>query len=257
MDIKTYSPAESLEPFVKKYLILETEEERVNNVFPEGSLAMALRFRGEVDFLNGGSQERLPPAALSGLRKSRRLIRYSAKAGNILVIFREGAAGAFFKEPLHELAGQSVPLEYLEGYKTVSRLEERLAESAGHEVKIRLVEDFLLSALRRPQVDQAIFSALQYIRSAHGTIRVAHLADVACLSRDAFEKRFRKVVGLPPKTYSYLIRMRSVLNSSLTEGSLAETALNWGYFDQPHFNRDFKNFTGQTPTEFLKSPRFW
>lgn len=40
---------------------------------------------------------------------------------------------------------------------------------------------------------------------------------------------------------------------SLKHQIIAQTALNAGYYDQSHFVKDFKIFTGQTPSEFLKS----
>jgi len=46
-------------------------------------------------------------------------------------------------------------------------------------------------------------------------------------------------------------------NGGSRRHALTETAFDAGYFDQPHFNKDFKLFTGQTPTDFLKSPIFW
>jgi AraC-like DNA-binding protein len=35
---------------------------------------------------------------------------------------------------------------------------------------------------------------------------------------------------------------------------LAEVALEAGYFDQPHFTREFREFTGQSPAQFLGEP---
>ncbi|MNL74133.1 Helix-turn-helix domain protein [compost metagenome] len=51
--------------------------------------------------------------------------------------------------------------------------------------------------------------------------------------------------------------MKSVVEKGRTGLTLAQIALEAGYFDQPHFNKDFKLFTGLTPTEFFKSPGLW
>jgi len=51
--------------------------------------------------------------------------------------------------------------------------------------------------------------------------------------------------------------MKSVLQKGRSGQPLAQIALDAGYFDQPHFNKDFKLFTGVTPTEFFKSPLLW
>jgi transcriptional regulator GlxA family with amidase domain len=76
------------------------------------------------------------------------------------------------------------------------------------------------------------------------------------MSQDAFEKRFRKSVGVSPKQFSYIVRMKAVVNGSRLK-SLSAIALEAGYFDQPHFNKDFKLFTGQAPGDFFLKPREW
>jgi AraC-like DNA-binding protein len=98
---------------------------------------------------------------------------------------------------------------------------------------------------------------LDRIHLTKGIIRIKDLADALCISQDAFEKRFRRVVGITAKQFSYIIRMRYIISNGLRKQTLAEVAFNAGYFDQPHFNKDFKLFTGLTPTDFLKSPVFW
>ncbi|NBP68757.1 MAG: AraC family transcriptional regulator, partial [Cytophagia bacterium] len=39
--------------------------------------------------------------------------------------------------------------------------------------------------------------------------------------------------------------------------SFIDMALANNYYDQSHFNKDFKRFTGQMPTDFFKSASYW
>lgn len=248
MNIDTHTPTELLKPFIKTYLIIESQDELVNRVLPDTSLAIAFRYKGQVNYITDSSRNGLPVSVVSGLRKSVRLINYTKNTGNILVIFKEAGATAFFKEPLHELFEESVPLDNF--IPQVSIIEEQLAEAQDNNQRITIVEQFLLSK-------KLIAAAIQKIHSAKGIIKIKELADTLYISQDAFEKRFRKIAGTSPKQFSSVVRMKSIINQRPQNQTLTEIAFDAGYFDQAHFNKDFKLFTGQTPTDFFKSPPSW
>jgi AraC-like DNA-binding protein len=255
MDI--YLPSPLLSPFIRHFMIIESHEEVVNRVLPNTSLVMAFRFKGRVNQLEDDVKKKLPASMISGLRKSGRLINYSKDAGNILVNFKEAGANAFIQEPLHELFGQSLSLDELRGYHNVSEIEERLAEATDNSTRIALVEDFLLTKLCYHKPDQLVVAALKRIQHSVGNIRMAELAEELCISQDAFEKRFRKAVGISPKQFSFIIRMKSVIDNGRNKNQLlSEIAFEAGYFDQPHFNKDFKLFTGLAPKDFFKASAF-
>jgi methylphosphotriester-DNA--protein-cysteine methyltransferase len=62
--------------------------------------------------------------------------------------------------------------------------------------------------------------------------------------------RFRQQVGLPPKTVARLIRFGQVLRSIDQGRSWERIAAESGYADQPHLVREFRRFTGTTPTDY-------
>jgi AraC-like DNA-binding protein len=108
-----------------------------------------------------------------------------------------------------------------------------------------------------PHPDKLVFNAIQKIRATNGIVKMKELAETFYISQDAFEKRFRRVVGTSPKQFSNIIKIRSIVDSKPKNGSLSQVALEAGYFDQPHFNKEFKLFTGLPPTDFFKIPQAW
>jgi AraC-like DNA-binding protein len=260
MIFNAYIPTELLRPFIKTYLIVESldvEANLVNKVMPDTSLVMSFRYKGQVkDGFGENKKKSLPSSAFSGLRKSVRIFSYSKNAGNILVLFKEARAAAFFKEPLHEIFDAIVSLDNFISHQSFSILEEQLVGAASNIQRIALIEKFLLSKLYDHKPDKLILTALQKIHSTNGAIKIKDLTGTLNISRDPFEKRFRRVVGTSPKQFSAIIRMGYIISSMQQEQTLTAIALDAGYFDQPHFNRDFKQFTGQTPTDFFKIPSF-
>lgn len=255
--MKTYTPTVLLRPFIKAYKIIESRDELINRVVPNTSFALAFRFRGQISYITETGKTALPSATFSGLRKSVRLINYAAQTAALIVQFEETGVSAFFRQPLHALFEESISLDNFIPPSEISIVEERLAETANDLTKIAIVEQFLYSKLRHYKTDKLVSEAVARIHSNHGTIKINALAQNLYISNDAFEKRFRKVVGATAKQFSSIIRIKTIIDQSPAPSTFTEVALKHGYYDQPHFNKDFKFFTGQTPTEFFKSGMYW
>lgn len=231
------------------------QDEQVNHIMPDTSLVMVFRFKGQVSFLENNHQNKLPTSMISGLRKTGKLVNYAKSSANLMVVFNEAGANAFIKTPLYELYDNSVSLDHI--YKDAAAIEEQLTEAKTNTARIQLTEQYLLSKLYPGEPDKLVLAALEKIHAAKGIIKIKELTQSLYISQDAFEKRFRRVVGVAPKQFSNIIRMKYIVSNGLTKETLTEVAFNAGYFDQPHFNKDFKLFTGKTPTEFINTPPLW
>ncbi|MES2388587.1 MAG: helix-turn-helix domain-containing protein [Bacteroidota bacterium] len=256
MTAEAHIPSALLRPFIKAYLIIESREELVNRVLPDTSLVIAFRFKGQVNYVTENNLEALPGSVISGLRKSVRLINYLDNSATFLIRFKEAGAKAFFREPMHELFEESVSLDtFISGHE-LSLIEEQLAEADNNLQRVAVIEAFLLSKLCNNNPDRLVAAAVQKIHSASGSIKIQELAKSLFISHDAFEKRFRQTVGTSPKQFASLIRMNSVISNTGRE-SFSDKVFDAGYFDRSHFNKEFKLFTGQTPTDFFKAGLYW
>lgn len=257
MHIETHVPSDLLKPYIRHYLVIESADELVNRVLPGTAPVMAFRFKGRVNYLTGDKVDRTPAAAISGLRKSFRLINYTPGAGTVLVQFKEVGITAFFTQPLHELFEESISLDHFISRQTLADVEEQLAEATNNQQRIKLIETFLSAQLPGNQPDQLIAAAINKIHMGNGAVKIKELANTLYISHDAFEKRFRRAVGSSPKQFSSIVRMKAFINRSKQGQPLTRMALDAGYFDQAHFNKEFKIFTGQTPSLFFRSDSFW
>lgn len=256
MNITDFIPTEKLKPFVKTYKIIESQYELENRVLPSTSLAMAFRFKGQNSYNTGFGKTQLPNITLSGLRKSVRMINYSENTATLIVLFKECGAAAFFKKPLHELFEKSISLDCIIDSGELFRVEDLLSEANSNAQRVAVVEQFLLQRITCLGIDKLVSEAVANIHRANGFVKIKELAGTLYISNDAFEKRFRKIVGSSPKQFASIVRMSSVVLQKPTE-SFMDIAYSAGYYDQAHFNKDFKLFTGQTPTDFYRSPSHW
>jgi AraC-like DNA-binding protein len=98
-----------------------------------------------------------------------------------------------------------------------------------------------------PEVERA----WRLVRQTGGAIRIGVLAQEVALSPRALQSRFREQVGISPKMSARLARIGRA-HQYLTAGrSVAEVAESIGYYDQAHFNRDFRDLMRMTPGEYI------
>src|SRR5262249_45351761 len=97
-----------------------------------------------------------------------------------------------------------------------------------------------------------ITKIVQHFEITGSRISVSATARHAGLSMRQFERRFREAVGISPKLFSRMQRFQHVFHA--LEGPHTDwvtEAIRCGYFDQAHLIRDFREFTGATPTALL------
>ena len=80
--------------------------------------------------------------------------------------------------------------------------------------------------------------------------RIGALADELGWSRRHLAATVRQELGMAPKPLARLLRFEGALQRLRAGADLADAALDSGYYDQAHFNRDFRAFAGVTPTEY-------
>jgi AraC-like DNA-binding protein len=169
------------------------------------------------------------------------------------VHFHPGGSHPFLKNPCEELTNLHVSLDDIWS-RDIKHVREALFEAPTIHEKFQLLERWLLSRLNKPLVrHRAVELGLEKLKS-NADVFISDLADAANLSQRRFIEVFRKEVGLTPKGFQRLIRFQRVLTKvqHLRAPDWSEIALDSGYFDQAHFNRDFKEFSGLTPSQYLK-----
>jgi AraC-like DNA-binding protein len=245
-------PTDRLKPYIKYFVISESKAENSYKVFPSTGLVIGFQYRGQLSTVNSGKETKLATAGISGISDSYKIFKNSNDTGTILVYFTEVGLTHFTSLPANELFNQSVSLEpVFEGDK-IKVTEEKLAFAKTGSQRIHIVEHFLLSQLKDIESDKLIVEAVRLIYSSKGAIRINELNKKLFISQSPFEKRFRKLVGTSPKKFASIVRFHSVLNDLNHITSRAEICYDNHFFDQAHFIKDFKQYTGDTPETFKR-----
>jgi AraC-like DNA-binding protein len=155
--------------------------------------------------------------------------------------------------PMDELAHHCVELDALLG-PAASELIEQVYEAPSWEARFALLDAFLARRLAdaSPPVPGVEYAWRELSRT-HGAVPVSRLVEETGWSRRHLSARFREHVGLTPKVFGRILRFQRARHElGRSDGpSLAEIALDCGYYDQAHLNRDFREFAGRTPSELI------
>jgi AraC-like DNA-binding protein len=165
------------------------------------------------------------------------------------VSFRPGCAPAVLRVAASELAGQHVSLNALWG-RRAARLRERLLEAAEPAAIFRIMEQQLRACFHAPLLmHSAVAHALASNWSAN---QVSDVQRDTGFSPKHFISLFRASVGVTPKHYYRIQRFNQITRCLASGGpvKLADIADLSGYSDQAHMTREFREFSGVTPSQY-------
>ncbi len=253
MKFDKHFPTDRLKPYIRYFVVSEHELEQAYKVFPSSGLVIGFQYKGKLASIKDNTITPLSSAGITGISDRYKIFKNSASIGTILVYFTEIGFTHFTTHPANELFNLSLSLDNLFEKKGVSEVEEKLALATTDPQRIKIVEQFLLSHLKDIQTDKLIVEAVKLIYQSNGTIRIKELNEKLFISQSPFEKRFRKVVGTTAKKFASIVRFNAVLNKLNETKTLTEICYENNFFDQAHFIKDFKQFTGDTPENFKRS----
>jgi len=251
----TFLPCDILKPFIKSFVISEVEKESTYEVLPDTGLVIGFQFKGRLHKIENNKSASLAVSGITGLTDHSSTFRNSDNIGTVLVFFREGGASQFFRQPLHELFRESVSLDNFMLRSELLFLEEELAEAKSDDKRISAVERFLIARMKNTEPDKLVLAALALIHKSKGNIWISELMDQLHISQSPLEKRFRQAVGTSPKKFASIVRFKYVVTGYNPRSSLTELGYEAGFYDQAHFIKEFKTFTGETPEKFFSDKK--
>jgi AraC-like DNA-binding protein len=163
----------------------------------------------------------------------------------------------FLKESSASMVNEGYSFETLGLHRYFDGLIDSLHGKTDMKVILPMVEKYFINYFTEkglPFSVKDMTPVMQYIERQKGIIQVKQLEEKFHISERWLEKQFLAQVGLSPKEFARLIRFKSVMVESMMTPSVswAKMIHDYGYYDQSHLIKDFQNYTGQTPTAFIK-----
>jgi AraC-like DNA-binding protein len=234
-------------------------------VLPMPSLHLMVNFGDAYHVYEGDHPGPVATCAESwsvGLWKTYHVMDWPRDLRILNVSFRPGGAAPFLRLPLAELRNQVVSLDALWG-RSAAEIRERLSTAPTLQARFALLERLLLARLGEgPHGLDAGLETVRYavaeIARQRGALSIGALSQQIGISQKHLITQFTRLVGGTPKELARIYRFKHVLDS-IDPSIDPARPLNWAqiaqrsrYHDEAHFNKDFRAFTGQTPTDCLR-----
>lgn len=251
-------PDAQIRPYVHDYQGYEQVTPHVirERHMPHGAVTVIINFGPNLRTLDPRDPEApafAPDAFVAGISDSYAMSESLGVSRGLQLDFTPIGARLFFGVPMDALFGRVLDLGDVLGAPG-SRLVDRLRTTTSWEERFALVDETIAARLGEGRtVSPAVAWAWQRLNETHGRIDVGSLAWELNWSRKHLAAQFREQIGAPPKLVARILRFRRAVRllDRVPGGRWAEIAYSCGYYDQAHFIRDFRQFAGGTPTDYL------
>ncbi|MEW5540504.1 helix-turn-helix domain-containing protein [Streptomyces cyaneofuscatus] len=253
-------PAPALRRYVRSYVGFDLRE------FPAGvhcgppgrALTTVISLSGPLGVgagVDDGSPVTRFDSVAGGLMRRSVAIHHDGRQHGVQVSLTPLGARAVYGVPAAELAHRLVPLDELLGALGVE-LVDRLRAATSWAARFAVLDESLLRAVGRGDGDclyrvrPEVAEAWRRLVAAQGRVQVGAVATELGWSRRYLTERFRGEVGLSPKTFARVLRFEHAHELATARDPLpwADVATVSGYADQAHLVRDWREFTGRSPT---------
>jgi AraC-like DNA-binding protein len=256
MRIQTYAIIPALQPYIKLICTMDCDDDtEVNHirVLPDACAELFLNYTHTPVARIGGD---LYQRSIVTFRMNQPMdVQMRKGAGVLALCFHPGMAYKFIQIPMHELSNTTAVLADV-WHNTATELEEKMEIAGCNEQRAGIMQQYLLEQLADVKDDLHITQCLSAAQLSGGLVPAGKLAMDTGISQRQLSRKFQEHVGLSPKEYLRVSRFISSLHhlKRYPGLSLTEVACKSGYYDQAHFIRDYKDYTGYTPGQVALNP---
>jgi AraC-like DNA-binding protein len=257
MNYQEFRPGDRLKQYVKCYYIYESSSPAAfdDTVFPSGCVEIIFNLgAGKWQTSVGQGFVTNPGVELWGQIIRPLSIKSIGKNTMLGIRFFPHGAGFFLKENLEHFNNQVADFSDAAG-NSAHVLHAMLLETETWSKRIELIENFLLQRLspaeKRYHKMEVISGIMHELKQNDFFDNIEDVAFRYGITPRYLQKLFLQYTGLTPKLYSKINRFQHSLRLvTKKDSSLTSIAYHCGYFDQSHFIKEFKSFTGYTPSVY-------
>lgn len=259
MFCKTIVPAPALQEFVRNYKILHLKFDSGFSIPfkyrpPKTEQGIVFYVTGSVNLqdVNSGDFQTPSPVSIFSHQTGKKCFQVSSEFYMFTIFLQPGVLHRLTGIPMVDLGQNFRDAELFFGTE-VREVTEQLAASRDYLSTTSIVEKYLLAKFRKLRTNNAVDDIASLLQADPVRFSLDRLAQEACLSTRQFYRKFVERIGLSPKFYSRIVRFNHAYQHKVSHPMVywSTIAQSFGYTDYHHLEKEFKEFTGLTPTDWI------
>jgi len=245
------APSPRLSPFVAWYWCAESSDAtpKKQKIIPDGYPEFVFHYGSPYRIYFQDHWHTQGTALLGGQMQQFFTLENTGPSGIFGITFQPTALTHLFGLDMHKFRDQVVDLQNVFG--NGFHLPDKIISAGSTPERVRIAEDHFGQMLHGTSGTHPVDKALSLMRKRYGLISMEEISREISLGNRQLQRLFQQYVGVSPKFYARIIRFNNVFtmirNGDVTWGDVVHAS---GYYDQSHFIRNFKAFTGEDPTSY-------
>lgn len=250
-----------LKQFINFFWSIDCADVNLNHeILPLKNIDLVFNLSSTTLVEKKGSGEKMANIYFHGLSDSYKFksLKSSGELKIIGVSFKPFGLYPFINIPMKQFRGLSIDFELINKSFT-EEIYDKIKNVSTITQRLNLIESGLLSIIDcKYALPTKTKELIRCFDSNNFPENIEQFCKDNGIHKRQLERIFSKHVGVSPKSYIKLVRYQYSLNHIIfgNYNYLSDIAYDNGYFDQMHFVRDFKQFTGIPPSAFLKKENY-
>lgn len=242
-----------LKNIINYFWVLESESEvSVNHkLLPVCNVDMIFNFcPSPITYMNENGNTETKSVHLNGIHNKCFTIIQTGKLKVFGVSFHQAGLFPILKTPLSEVTDKTINADDIISAFTNEIMERAELANSDQDI-IKIIENKIVDLLDYTLIPDISIYRILKLFNVDNIVKVDDLCEKSGINRRTIERIFNKYIGVSPKLFVRINRFQKATKELHHSNTLTSTAYDLNYFDQTHFIKDFKSFTGCTPSEFL------
>ena len=216
-------------------------------ILPKGVIELIFSFGDRVSLSSDQHKVSAPRCFVTGIRNTPVKLIAPVHQSLFGIELEPAAVKKLLRLPSSELLNEIIDLEIIN--KDFTTLWHLLAEQDDFNSRVNLVEHWLLQRPSLIQPRELLLS--RFLEQDPGAVSVSHLASELCYSPRQLHRKSAELFGMSTEgLISYRRYIHALQFIHRSSESLTRIGYQCNYYDQAHFIREFKDYTGITPGEY-------
>ncbi len=246
------SPKTELSHIVKSFWLIDSEGDKTihqEKVIPDGYPELIFHYGDAYRINISGSWEIQENTILAGQIRNYFFLENTGESKMFAIKLQPWTPKELFDVEMPSITDRVIPVQgaMLDTLKGVQKIA---VSSISFSDKVRQIEDWFDRFILEKDLSTK-YRVTQKMIDERGSISLKQLQEEYQIGERSMERYFKTYIGLPPKFYARVIRFSYIFQLvQEKEIDWADIVYRAGYYDQSHFIKNFKEFTGEDPSKY-------